>query len=433
MRRLFKIVVLIFSVVIANAQDLLTLDEALKIALQKNHDVLMVKNEQEVSRLQNNLGNAGMSPTLGVVGSISTSNLDSYQEFNNGTVQDRPGASAFGTGASINLDWTIFDGFRMFAVKKRLKLSEEFSEIALKQQMENTVYDIIVAYHNIARVKELIKAAEQNLLLYEERRKIAQVRLEIGSDSKVDLLLSKSDENRARSNIIQLQLELLDTKVRLNTLLGRAVNTEFNTVDTIIVEFDPNLDELKKVAYDGNSALLLSRKNEQIADQGLAEVRSGSLPFLTVGASYLFTRNQSQAGFVLLNRQNGLNADISFRWNLFNGGRTHRLIQERNILALNQRYFTERTQLQIDGVVYINYQSFLLNKKIVEMELQNLADSRQVQAISLERYKLGKTGLLETIETQKNLEDAQVRYINALYNTKLAEAGLLRVNGSLVK
>lgn len=58
---------------------------------------------------------------------------------------------------------------------------------------------------------------------------------------------------------------------------------------------------------------------------------------------------------------------------------------------------------------------------------------RIVLSVSLERYKIGKSNLLETIETQKNLEDAQTRYIQALYNIKLAEADLLRVNGNLVK
>ena len=74
-----------------------------------------------------------------------------------------------------------------------------------------------------------------------------------------------------------------------------------------------------------------------------------------------------------------------------------------------------------------------MNKQIVDLESQNLLDSKEVQVVSLERYKIGKSNLLETIETQKNLEDAQVRYINALYAIKIAETELLRVNGSLVK
>lgn len=83
--------------------------------------------------------------------------------------------------------------------------------------------------------------------------------------------------------------------------------------------------------------------------------------------------------------------------------------------------------------LYVNYKSYLMNKGIVDLELQNLRDSKEVQQVSLERYRIGKANLLETIETQKNLEDAQVRYINALYAIKVSETELLRANGGLMK
>jgi outer membrane protein TolC len=415
------------------AQDVLTVEDAIKIALEKNYSVMIMKNQKEIAKAQNNIGAAGMSPTVSLNAGVSSSNLNSYQVFNTGAVQDRAGAKASGFNGSINADWIVFDGLRMFAIKKRLSLNEDVSELALKQQMENTIYDVIAAYYNIVRVNEMLKAAGQNLQIYEERRKIAQVRQEIGSDSKVEVLLSKSDENRARSAIIQLELELLNSKTQLNTLLGRAIDIDFKAADSIVVNYSPGIEELKKNVSAGNTSLLIAKQNERIAGESVKEARSARLPFITLNSSYILTKTQSQAGFLFSNRQNGLNLGLTGRWLLFNGGRTDRLVKEKNLQALNQRLLTDQTAMQVDALVYVNYQSFLLNKKIVDMELQNLADSKEVQSISLERYRIGKANLLETIETQKNLEDAQVRYFDALYNMKLAEADLLRVNGSLVK
>lgn len=414
-------------------QDLLSIEEAIKTGLEKNYSVLILKNEQEIAKAQNNTGAAGMSPTVSLNANLAAATLNSHQEFNTGAIQDRTGAVSNNTGASINAAWTVFDGLRMFAVKKRLNLNEDLSAIRLRQQMENTVYDIIVVYYNIVRISELIRAARQNLTIYEERKKIAALKLEIGSDSRVDLLLSQSDENRARSSIIQLELELLNAKSELNNLLSRPVDTDFKTSDSIRVNYNPGLDELKKSVLASNSALLISKQNEQIVSQGIKEARAANLPFLTLNGAYVYTRNTSQAGIVFLNRQTGLNAGLTASWLIFNGNRNNRLVKERNLLYLNQRYITEQTQLQIDGQVMINYRTYLMNKQILDLELQNMRDSKEVQNISLERYKIGKSNLLETIETQKNLEDAQVRYINALYTIKVAETELLRVNGSLVK
>lgn len=415
------------------AQSILTIEDAIKTGLEKNYAVLMVKNEQEIANLQNNFGNAGMSPTVSVNGNLSLANINSYQEFSTGVIQERNGAQSNNAGASVNVGWMIFDGLKMFAVKKRLGLNEQLSAIELKQQMENTVYEIVTAYYSVVKTNELIKAAKQNLSIYEERKKIAKLKYEIGSDSKVDVLLSQSNENKAKSTIVQLELQLLNAKTKLNSLLNKPVDTDFTTTDSIVVNYNPNIDDLKKEVSKSNSSILISKQNESIISQSIKEARSANLPFVQLNGAYNFTRAQSQAGIVFLNRQAGLNAGLTAGWLLFNGTKNSKLVKEKNILFLNQRYLTEQTQLQVDAQVYNSYKTYLLNKSIVELEKQNLEDSKEVLNVSIERYKVGKANLLETIETQKNLEDAQVRYIEALYAIKLAETDLLRANGSLVK
>jgi outer membrane protein len=415
------------------AQSVLTIEDAIKIGLEKNYSVLIVKNEQEISKLQNNFGNAGMSPTVSINANLNLANINSYQEFSTGVIQERNGAQSSNTGASVNVGWMIFDGLKMFAVKKRLGLNEQLTAIELKQQMENTVYEIVSAYYSVVKTNELIKAAKQNLSIYEERKKIAKLKLEIGSDSKVDVLLSQSNENKAKSAIIQLELQLLNAKTKLNTLLIKPVDTDFSTSDSIIVNYNPNIDELKKEVPNANSSILMSKQYELMTQQTIKEARAANLPYLQLNGAYNFTRAQSQAGFVFLNQQAGLNAGVTAGWLLFNGTKNSKLVKERNILYLNQKYMTEQMQLQIEGQVFNSYKTYLLNKSIVDLERQNLADSKEVLEVSIERYKVGKSNLLETIETQKNLEDAQVRYIEALYSIKMAEIDLLRVNGSLVK
>ena len=170
-----------------------------------------------------------------------------------------------------------------------------------------------------------------------------------------------------------------------------------------------------------------------IIEQTIKEARTANLPFLQLNAAYNITRNQNQAGFVFLNKQAGLNAGVSGGWLLFNGTKSNKLVKEKNVLFLNQKYITEQIQQQVDAQVYNSYKTYLLNKEILELEKQNLQDSKEVLSISMERYKVGKANLLETIESQKNLEDAQVRYIEALYAIKMAETDLLKANGNLIK
>lgn len=415
------------------AQNLLTLEDAIKIGLEKNYSVLIQKNVQQITKAQNNFGNAGMSPQVSLNSNLNLANVNSHQEFSTGTIQDRTGAQSNNFGASVNLSWTVFDGLKMFAVKKRLAITEDLSAMELKQQMENTIFEIVQSYYLVVKVNELLQSAHQNLSIYQERKKIAQLKLEIGSDSKVDYLLSQSDENRAKSAILQLELQLLEAKAKLNMLLNKPVDTDFNPSDSIVINYDPKIDELKKSVIASNSAVLISKQQELISEQYIKEARSANLPFIQLNGAYNFTRSQSQAGFVFLNRQSGLNGGLTASWLLFNGNKNNRLVKERNLLYLNQKYVTEQTKLFVDAEVFNNFKIFQLNKQVVELEKQNLADSKEVLNVSLERYRIGKTNLLETIETQKNMEDAQVRYIEALYKMKVAETALLKANGALMK
>ncbi|MDX2171606.1 MAG: TolC family protein [Bacteroidota bacterium] len=432
--KLFKIILFLITLTtVIEAQELLTIDLAIKIGLEKNYAVLIAKNNKEISKTQNNIGNAGMSPSVTLNGNLNFANLNSRQEFNTGAIQERTGASSNNLGTSVNAFWTVFDGLKMFAVKKRLNQLEELSTIQLRQQMEATIYEIILGYYDIVRINQLIKASNQNLLIYAERKKIAKLKLDIGSDSKVDLLMIQSDENKAKSDVLQLELQLISAKATLNNLLVRSVDTDFKTYDSIINTYNPVYEDLKKSSENSNSTLLISKQNELIINQTIYEARAANLPLVQLNGAYVFNRSQSQVGIVFLNRQLGFNAGLTASWLLFNGNKNKRLIKEKQINLLNQKYVTEQAKQSLDAKVYIYYQTFLTNKKIEELETQNLADSKEVLSISLERYKIGKATFLETQETQKNLEDAQVRYYNALYNTKKAETELLKANGQLVK
>jgi outer membrane protein TolC len=253
------------------AQSVLTIEEAIKTGLEKNYSVLMVKNEQEIAKLQNNFGNAGMSPTVSINANLNLANINSYQEFSTGVIQERNGAQSNNTGASVNVGWMIFDGLKMFAVKKKLGLNEQLTAIELKQQMENTVYEIVAAYYSVVKTNELIKAAKQNLSIYEERKKLAKLKYEIGSDSKVDVLLSQSNENKAKSAIVQLELQLLNAKTKLNTLLNKPVDTDFKTSDSIIVNYNPTIEDLKKEVSKSNSSILMSKQSELMMQQSIKE------------------------------------------------------------------------------------------------------------------------------------------------------------------
>ncbi len=411
----------------------LSLEEAIKTGLENNYAVKMYRNDKSIAALQNTAGNAGMLPTVSLNGSVGYANANSYQEFASGAVQDRKGAVSDNAAASLNVGWIVFDGMKMFAVKKMLDYAEQRSDLELKQQLETTVYEIVVAYYDVVRIQQLIKTAEQNLTLYAERKKIAQARFDVGSEGKVDVLLLQTDENRARTDLLRLQQQLLAAKVTLNGLLARGVDVDFSTTDSITTNYNPSYEQLKSTVYKTNTGLGIFAQSERITEQNIRQAKGNLLPQIQLNGAYNFTASESQAGFVALNRQNGFNGGITASWALFNGMRNKNLIAQRKIELLSQQQATAQYKQTVDALVYVDYKNFTMNKTILDMEKENLKASEQLLQISMERYRSGKANLLETKETQQNLEDAQARYINALFEAKKSETQLLRQNGELLK
>jgi outer membrane protein len=171
----------------------------------------------------------------------------------------------------------------------------------------------------------------------------------------------------------------------------------------------------------------------KILKQTLKETKANALPFLQLNTGYTFMRNQSEAGFVFLNRQNGINASLVAGWTIFNGGRNNKLTKEREINLLNQKYVSEQTLQSINSQVFVQTKTYLLSQEMMQLENQNLKDAFELYQIAVERYNTGKSNFIVTLEMQRRYEDAQMRYTNALFNSKIAEIELLKVSGDLVK
>ena len=433
MIKLFKVSIFIIIGFNSIAQDLISLEDAIKMAIEKNYDILISKTGQEIAKTQNNRGNAGMSPQVNLNAALTGANLDSYQEFGNGTVQDRKGAQSLNANAAMQVSWTIFDGMKMFAVKTRLNTNEKIAELQYKQQLEQTIQAVILAYYDIVRIQQLTEATLQNLDLLKERKKLINLRYQIGSDSKVDFLLVQTDENKAQSELLRLKQQLLTAKTNLNSLLNKSSENDFSVLNVIPLMEKDEIEKWRNSMLSKNTSLLLAKQNEISAETFVKEARSEFLPQINLAASYNFLRNQTEAGFVLLNRQTGINGGLTAGWTIFNGNKTSKLVQERKINALRMRYFTEKSTQLMQATAFVQFKQYGLSEALLKLEEANLKSAEELLMISDERYKTGKTGVLETKETQKILEEAKVRLINARFELKKAEIELMLVAGELVK
>jgi len=439
MKRFYAVALLCISSFIAAAQIRpLTLNQAIATSLQNNYDIQLLRSDSSFAALDYAYANYSLYPRLSATGGYI---------FNQGNRKEIRGNGDKGEGktknnnlsAALNLDWTLFDGFRMFIARDRLNSLIELGELQIKNQVITTVAEVMRLYYDVVRQQQQLRALEEQMELSRERLRLAQYKFDIGTGAKPDLLQAQIDLNGQRSAYLTQQVTINNVKEQLNNLLALPVSNEFNISDTTIT-FNPNLtlDSIQGAVAITNPELLIAQKNIAIAGLDLRLRRSERFPVVEFNSTYNFSRtinnaivNPVQQNQLLQTR--GLSYGFTANIPIFNGYNNKRLIKAAELTIQSQQLFYDRSLALINTNIVNAYRDYDLYKRALVLEEENIILVRENILIARERYRLGISTFIELREAQQSLADATNRLIQARYNTKIAEIELLRLRGDLVR
>lgn len=420
-----------FIIHVTSGQDTLSLQEAIELGLSHAYGIKIAQNNQKISDNNHTRGNAGMLPRVNASVDQSYRIDNSYRKYET-RVQEKDGDRSGRFNSNISLDWTIFDGLGMFITYEKLAEFQKIGEANLKLQVENTINDINVAYHQIVLEQERLKVIDNILDLSAERMEIARTKYEVGRASKMEFLAAQVDYNEDTSSYI-LQLERLNNaRIDLNVTMGLDMKTNYHVQSSI--EFTSGLqrDDLYDALMTGNSARKLQSLEYSIARLEEREIRAEKSPVISVNSFYNYNTTKAQTGLILNSRLNGWGAGISASWNIFNGFNLNRRIQNARINIENSEFAMEELDLALESQLdkaYNNYHNGII---LHNLEKSNLEVARENAEIAFDRYKLGASNAIEFREAQLNLAQAENRLLDASYTVKLSEIRLMQLSGSLV-
>ena len=430
---IYFLILLSFCSAESFSQETLTLEKVIGITLSNNFSINIARNESEIASNNSTIGNAGFLPTIDASGSYIKSSNDTKQEYFDGRTIDRTGAKSTNITAGVNLNWTIFDGLQMFGNLDVLKELNKIGRVNFKAEVENNIADVTGTYYNLIREKQVLDVLKETITISEERVRIAESKKDVGTGSKFDLRQAQVDLNEDRSNLLKEELTYEQLKVSLNQLMGRNVDSDFNVSDTIIVNKNLNLDELKNLIIDSNTTLDIAQKNLNLSEINLGLARSEWFPTISMIGGYNYTNSESEAGFVKSNKNYSLSYGLSASFNLFNGLNTSRKIENAKIDVENSRLKLSQVKIEVEANLLNTYKKYLNSLQLVQLEEENLLVAQESVDIALERLKLGNITPLEFRETQRKLIDAKSRLVAALFDAKTAETELLKLSGKLIK
>lgn len=420
------------------AQDTLTVEQAIATALHNNYDILLSREDSASVAISNQYRNAVFLPTLNANSTILFNNNAQSTKLSDGTERNRNGIHSNNINAALSLNWTLFDGFRMFILRDRLDVSILRGNLTIKNQVVNTVSDVIKTYYDIVRQKQQLKNVEEQMMLSGDRLRLARYRLDIGVGIKPDVLQAQIDYNTQRAAQIN-QLSLIDQRKQdLNRLMNVPQTVNYEVSDTIAPGPDLLLGSLMNGIEDVSPALRLARVDIDLAHLDVREARALRYPTIAFTSAYNFSRNSSNSvvnpsfqPLFTLNR--GFNYGVTASIPLFNRFSVKQQIKQAELAV-------DYTQLQFDNQrslvntnILNNYRSYIAQKQIVAVNDSSVVLARENLNIERERYRLGATTFIELRQAEENLANAIFSSITTRYNLKIAETELLRLRGELVR
>ncbi|MGF7076306.1 TolC family protein [Mucilaginibacter sp. 3215] len=410
---------------------LLTLKDAVEIALKNNYNIKLSQNNSTIASNNVTLGNAGILPVVTGDFNDNNSRQTTKQTRNDGTVNNIRNAKNSNNNYGVNLNWTIFDGFAMFANYDQLKQMDKLGVLRLQDTIQRTVASVIDTYYNLISQNEQIKALKGAIDISRTQLRIANDKFAVGRASRLEVLNAQVNLNTDTGNLVIQYQQFKTTKIQLNQLLIRDLQTDFSVADTIIVDEKLALADVLNNAQLQNPAILSSQINQRLAEINLKQVRATRYPQVGLTSGYTFTNSKTPAGFTLSQNVHGFNYGLTASINIFNGFNQNRREKNAKIQIDNAGIAAKQTKLDIESQINSLFVAYLSGLDLVKLEEANVNLNKKNLDITLDKYKLGNITPLEVREAQRNYLDAQSKFFAAQYQSKQAEIMLKQITNSI--
>ena len=415
----------------SQAQGLLTVQEAVEIALENNYEIKLSSNDLRIAEENVTYGNAGMLPN--VTGNFSQSNSvqNSRQTQSNGDERSLRNAKNNSMSVGVSVGWTIFDGFGMFSRYDQLKELRKQGEFELKKTVLTTVSDVISTYYTIVEQQNLLLAIDSSINISKERLKTAENRFSIGKASRLEVLNVQVNLNEDESSRLRQADVVKNLKINLNSLMARELSIDFDVERD--VEYDDTLifEDLLQKARAHNPDLQIIAVNKRMAELEVKRVRAGRYPVVRLTTGYNLSESESSLGFVSSSNSRGLNYGVTASINLFDGFNQRRNERNAKIQLESADLLIQQQDLMVRTAISTAFQTYQTNLSLARLEDNNAAIARQNLNITLEKYRIGTISAVEFRDAQENFINAISRFNSARLQAKLSELQLKEIIGNI--
>ena len=417
----------------AQQRDTLSLQAAVQQAVENNYSIQVARTNEQISDNSLNIGNAGLLPSVSLSSSGSLQQQDTRQEFEQPLgEQTINGAQSSNLDASVNLQYTLFDGLGNTYNYRQLKTEKNLTEAQARQTIEQTLLRVVQQYYQVARLRAEAEIAKEAVTLSQQRLSRVETGVQFGNKSRVDLTNAQVDLDTDSTTLIEAKTQYQNARRTLNVLLGQAPNAPVTVEEQVSFQQDLERQALLEQAQERNSSLQAADYEVKNARLQKKIANASYFPEVNLTSSYAYSQSASDAGFLNEQRSSGIRSGLELNMPLFSGFQNDIRAENAELRLQNQKNRKAETELNLRRDLTNAYATYEQNLRALRLEKRSVDNARLNLRRTRESYQVGQATATQLREAQVNFTRAKTRLTNARYDAKLAEVELYQLAGLLL-
>ena len=405
----------------------LTLEQALEIALSENPTVKIADETIQAKKYAKKGTYAALWPDISASGS--------FQRY-----IEKPSFHIMGQTVKMGTTNTVSGGLQAAMplvnaqLWKSLKLSAMDVELAVEQarssridmieQVSKAFYQVLLAKDSYNVYKRVYDNAVEN-------HKIVEKRYSVGAVSEYDFIRSKVTVSNAEPNVFEAENSIILALWQLKALLGLDLNKEIDCAGSL-ADFEPVMTShiAHEASLANNSTMRQLDIQERMLEKSIEMKRSANLPSLALSIGYNFVAMDETMKLFHYRWNPYSVAALSLNIPIFSGFKRRSDVKQAKIELSNLQLQRENTERQLFTAMKQYESSMLTNLKQYHASSENISQAKRGYDIAVKRYEVGGGTLVDVDNSQLAYTQAELSRSTAIYNYLVNQVSLEKIKGT---
>ena len=433
--RIVAIAAVLFTGLSAFAADaplILTLDDAVKMGLERNIDIELARRDLAISESRYHQAFGAALPALTLSGGYTRNFLEPLAFFGGQKIlAGQPNALQ----AEAQVDQALYSGGKVSAALRGGAAARKQSELDLQQRGDDTALQVKKLFYSVLLASATASIERDNLASAAEHLRTIQERYKNGLDSDLAVLRQQVEVANAKpaliraSNQVELGLTLMKETLALDVDLPLTLVGDLAAPSVAV----PSYERAEELAMSRRPEVLSSHQAALVAQETTRVVAADGKPQLSAFWNYIWQGQGPNLNLGPQQRGYSSAAGVNLRFPVFGGGQVHYRVAQSELGY--EKALAQEAQVRRAVRVDVKRQWLGVREALERAQSQETAIDQARRALeSIEtRYKAGQSGQLDLTDATLALNRARTTYVQALNDYWVGLAALSRAAGADLK